>query len=151
MMYDVNVGTDHIGMIAMGEPPGQLAPNTVRIFRRNLAGDKRLPEVVGNHIIRAAHPAGFGDVLLFGKGKFSIGGSAVTGKGSNPSAAIGFLGILYIIDHITDSRAECPAPAGMQRHNTGGCHGVAPFIFLPAQRFIEIISGVSIIKTVDSQ
>ena len=59
----VDVGADDISVIASGRTPGQLAAQTIRFFRCDLAGDKGLPQMVGNHIIPAAHSAGLLDIM----------------------------------------------------------------------------------------
>ena len=44
----------------------QLPPDLVRFFRRDLAGLEGLPEMVGNHIIRAPVTSGQVRILPFG-------------------------------------------------------------------------------------
>lgn len=57
----VDMGADDIGVIALDEPLDQLTAQTVHFLRRDLAGDKGLPQMVGDHIILAAHSAGLLD------------------------------------------------------------------------------------------
>ena len=42
----VDMGADNVGVIALGEPLGQLTAQTVRVLRCDLAGDKGLPPSV---------------------------------------------------------------------------------------------------------
>ena len=62
----VNVGTDNKSVIAFGKTAGQFTAQAVGFLRRDLAGNKGLPDGVGNHIIRPALPAGLGEVLPLG-------------------------------------------------------------------------------------
>ena len=73
----VDMGADDIGVIALGEALGQLTAQTVRFLRCDLAGDKGLPQMVGNHIVLAAHSAGLLDVLIFGEKKLGVGDPAI--------------------------------------------------------------------------
>ena len=61
----VDMGADHKGVIALGEPFGKLHTQPVGFFRGNLAGDKGLPDMVGQHIVRAPYPSSGGNVLPF--------------------------------------------------------------------------------------
>ena len=63
----VNVGTDNKCVIAFGKSAGQLTAQAVGFLRRNLAGNKGLPDGVGDHIIRPTLPASLGEILTFGK------------------------------------------------------------------------------------
>ena len=54
----VNMGADNVGVIAFGEALGQLTAQTVRVLRCVSPGTKDCREMVGNHIILAAHSAG---------------------------------------------------------------------------------------------
>lgn len=63
----VDMGADDIGVIALGEALGQLTAQTVRVLRCDLSGNKGLPQMVGDHIILAAHSAGLLDVLILVK------------------------------------------------------------------------------------
>ena len=66
-MVAVNVGTDDKSMIAFGKTAGQLIAQAVGLIRRDLAGNKGLPDGVGDHIIRPALSAGLGMILTLGK------------------------------------------------------------------------------------
>ena len=61
----VDMGADHKGMIALGEPLCKLHAQPVGFFRGNLAGDKGLPDMVGKYIVRTAYPSSGGNVLPF--------------------------------------------------------------------------------------
>ena len=63
----VNVGTDDKSVIAFGKTADQLTAQAVGFLRRDLAGNKGLPDGVGNHIIRPALSAGLKEILTFGK------------------------------------------------------------------------------------
>lgn len=73
----VDMGADDIGVIALGEALGQLTAQTVRVLRCDLSGNKGLPQMVGDHIILAAHSAGLLDVLIFGEKKLGVGDPAI--------------------------------------------------------------------------
>lgn len=73
----VDMGADDIGVIALGEALGQLTAQTVRVLRCDFTGDKGLPQMVGDHIILAAHSAGLLGVLIFGEKELGIGDPAV--------------------------------------------------------------------------
>ena len=73
----VDMSADDIGVIALGEALGQLTAQTVRVLRCDLSGNKGLPQMVGDHIILAAHSAGLLDVLIFGEKKLGVGDPAI--------------------------------------------------------------------------
>ena len=54
-MRFVDVGADHKGMIAFGEPPGKFYAQPVGFLRCDLSGPERLAHMVGDHIICTAH------------------------------------------------------------------------------------------------
>ena len=58
----IYVGADHKGMVAFCQLQHQFPSDPVRFFRRDLAGLKRLPEMVGDHIIRT--PATSGQICI---------------------------------------------------------------------------------------
>ena len=60
----VDVGADDESVFAFGKTPGQLYAQAVCFLRRDLARHKGLPQVVRNHIICSAHPAGAGGIGL---------------------------------------------------------------------------------------
>ena len=51
-------------VLAFGKAPGQLHAQAVGFLRRDLARHKGLPQVVGDHVVRTAHPASAGGVGL---------------------------------------------------------------------------------------
>lgn len=63
----VDVGADDESVVSVRKPFGKLTADPVRFLRRDLAGDKGLSEMVGNHIVRTARPAGERGILPFGK------------------------------------------------------------------------------------
>ena len=73
----VDMGADNVGVIAFGEALGQLTAQTVRFLRCDLSGNKGLPQMVGDHIILAAHSAGLLDVLIFGEKELGVGDPAI--------------------------------------------------------------------------
>ena len=120
-MSFVDVGADDKGVVSFCEAPRQLIAQAVRFLWGDFAGDKRLPDGVGNHIVSSVPSAGLGLVLLFGKKKLCVSNPAVTLETGYQSTAVRFFWILYIVDNITDRFFYGPAFAGMQRHNACGC------------------------------
>ena len=118
----VDVGADHKGMIALGEPLGKFHAQAVGFFRGDFSGFEGLAHMIGNHIVRATHPPGGGDVLPFCQQKFGIGGPAVTPIASYQFPVICLLRIFYIVDDVADRLALSAALANMQRHDACGCH-----------------------------
>ena len=92
----VDMGADDIGVIALGEALGQFTAQTIRFLRCDLTGDKGLPQMVGNHIILAAHSAGLLDVLILGEKKLGVSDPAVTLPARYQPAAVRLLRILDI-------------------------------------------------------
>src|SRR5699024_8020383 len=62
-MRFVDVGADHKGMIAFGEPPGKFYAQPVGFLRCDLSGPERLAHMVGDHIICTPHSSGGGNIL----------------------------------------------------------------------------------------
>mgnify|MGYP007131634523 CR=1 FL=1 len=116
----VHMGADDKGMISLGEPPRQLIAQAVGLLRGDLAGDKGLPDLIGNHIVRPAPPAGPGEVLPFGEKELRIGDPAVTLVAGDQLAVIGFLWILRIINDVADGLPHSPALANVQGNEAGG-------------------------------
>ena len=124
----VDVGTDDESVLALGEAPGQLHAQAVGFLRRDLARHKGLPQVVGNHIVRTAHPAGAGGIGLLIQQELRVGHAAVTLVAGDEPAVVGLFGIFYIVDDVADRLADRAALAGVQRYNAGGGHvGSASF------------------------
>ena len=63
----VNVSTDDERMIALGESAGQFTAQAVGFLRRDLTGNKRLADGIGDYIIRPAPSASLRYVLPLGK------------------------------------------------------------------------------------
>lgn len=122
----VNMGADNVGVIAFGEALGQLTAQTVRVLRCDLAGDKGLPQMVGNHIILAAHSAGLLNVLILGEKKLGVGDPAVALPARNQPAAVRLLRIFGVVDDVADGLSHRAAFAGVQGHQARGCHGCSP-------------------------
>mgnify|MGYP000455965320 CR=1 FL=1 len=93
----VDMGADDIGVIALGEALGQLTAQTVRVLRCDLSGNKGLPQMVGDHIILAAHSAGLLGVLIFGEKELGIGGHVVAAVGRDQFAALGLVRVLPVV------------------------------------------------------
>ena len=94
----VDVGADDESVLAFGKAPGQLHAQPVCFLRRNLARHKGLPQVVGNHVILAAHPAGAGDVGLLIQQELGIGHAAVTLVAGDEPAVVSLVWIFYIVN-----------------------------------------------------
>ena len=118
----VDVGTDDESVLALGEAPGQLHAQVVGFLRRDLARHKRLPQVVGNHVVRAAHPAGAGGVGLLVQQELRVGHAAVTLIAGNEPAVVGLFWIFYIVDNVADGFADRAALAGVQWYDACGGH-----------------------------
>ena len=118
----VGVGADNESVLAFCETPGQLHTQPVGFLRRDLARHKGLPQVVRNHIILAAHPAGAGGVGLLVQQELRISHAAVTLVAGDEPAVVGLFWIFYIVDDVADGLADRAALAGVQRHDTGGVH-----------------------------
>ncbi len=86
----------------------------------DFAGDKGLPDLISNYIVRPALPAGPGEILPFGEKELRIGDPAVTLVAGDQLAVVGFLWILRIINDVADGLAHGPALAGVQGDETGG-------------------------------
>ena len=118
----VDMGADHKGVTALGEPLCKLHAQPVCFFRGNLAGDKGLPDMVGQHIVRAPYPSSGGNVLPFRQQKLGVGYPAVTRKAGDEPAVICLLWVGYLVDDVTDCLTFGAAFANVQRHDACGCH-----------------------------
>jgi len=118
----VDMGADDIGVIALGEALGQLTAQTVRVLRCDLSGNKGLPQMVGDHIIPAAHSAGLLDVLILGEKKLGVGDPAVALPACYQPAAVCLLRIFGVVDDSADGLSHRAAFAGVERHQARGCH-----------------------------
>ena len=122
----VDMGADDIGVIALGEALGQLTAQTVRVLRCDLSGNKGLPQMVGNHIILAAHSAGLLNVLILGEKKLGVGDPAVALPARYQPAAVCLLRVFGVVDDVADGLSNRAAFAGVERHQARGCHGCSP-------------------------
>ena len=114
MIMDVRtiyVGADDKGVIALGEAFGKLHADAVGLLRRDLSGHKRLPDMVGDHVVRPPPPAGSGEVLLLAEQKFRVRNGAVAAMGRNEPALVGLVRVLNIVQNIADGVAHAPALA----------------------------------------
>ena len=118
----VDMGADNVGVIAFGEALGQLTAQTVRVLRCDLSGNKGLPQMVGDHIILAAHSAGLLGVLIFGEKELGIGDPAVALPACYQPAAVCLLRIFGVVDDGADGLSHRAAFAGVQGHQARGCH-----------------------------
>src|SRR5699024_4627266 len=118
----IDVGTDDESVPALGESPGQLHAKPVGFLRRDLARHKGLPQVVGDHIVRTAHPAGAGGVGLLVQQKLRVSHAAVALVAGDEPAVVGLVWIFYIVDDVADGLADRATLAGVQRYDAGGGH-----------------------------
>ena len=126
-MRFINMRANYKGMVAFGESLCKFYSQPVGFFRRNLAGEKGLAHMIGDYIIRAAHPSGGGNVLMLCQQELGISDPAVTSKSGDKSAIVRLLRIGRIVDNVADRLAFRAAFADMQRHDTSGCHDKSSF------------------------
>ena len=122
----VDVGADDESVPTLGEAPGQLHAQAVGFLRRDLARHKGLPQVVGDHIVRTAHPASAGGVGLLIKKELGVGHAAVALVAGDEFAVVGLFWIFYIVDDVADRLADRAALASVKRHDAGGGHNDFP-------------------------
>ena len=118
----VDVGADNIGVVALGESSCQLTAEPVGFLRCNLAGNKGLTEVVGYHIILAAHSAGSLNVLVLRIKKFGVYDTAAALPACHKPSFVSFVRVIYIPDYIRNRLSHGSAFSCMQRHDACGCH-----------------------------
>ena len=118
----VDVGTDDKSVFAFGKTPGQLHAQPVGFLRRDLTRNEGLPQVVGDHVILAAHPAGAGGVGLLVQQELGVGHAAVALVAGDEPAVVGLVWIFYIVDDVADRLADRAALASVKRHDAGGGH-----------------------------
>ena len=69
--------------------------------------------MVGNHIVRTAHPAGAGGIGLLVQQELGVGHAAVALVAGDEPAVVSLFWIFYIVDNLTDGSALSPALADM--------------------------------------
>ena len=79
----VYVSADYKGMIAFSKTLCKFYAQPVCFFRGNLTRAEGLAHMVSDHIIRAAHSSGGGDILPLLQKELCIGGPAVTAIAGN--------------------------------------------------------------------
>src|SRR5699024_3932826 len=126
-VFIVYMCADNEGVFTLGVAPSQLTAQPVCFFRPDLTRDKGVPEMIGNHIILAPHPAGGGDVLTLIEKELLIRNPAVALKAGNEPAIVCFLRILNIVNDVADGCPYRPAFAGVQGHEPRGCHEKTSF------------------------
>ena len=102
----VNMGADDKRMVSLGEPHCQLIAQAVGLLWCDLAGDKGLPDGVGNHIIPPAPSASLGKILPLGKSKLRIGNPAVALIAADEPAVVSLCRIFYIVYDVADRFAQ---------------------------------------------
>ena len=117
---------DDIGVIALEKTLRKFAAEAIGFLRRDLARHKGLPQVVGDHIVRTAHPASAGGVGLLIKKELGVGHAAVALVAGDEPAVVGLIGIFYIVDDVADRLADRAALASVKRHDAGGGHNDFP-------------------------
>ena len=117
----VDVRADDERMTAAGKPFGKFFTDPVGLFRCDFSREKRLPEMIGNHIVRAPHPSRFLNVFPFGHQELGVGAAAVAGIAADKTPVFRFLRVCNIVDNIADCPAEAPALSGVQGHDPRGC------------------------------
>ena len=120
-MVLIRVGADDVGVVAFGEAPRQLTAEPVGFFRRDLAGDKGLPQMVGDHIVRTARSAGLLQIQPLCKRKFRVRKAAVALVACDEFSVFGLGRIFDIIENVADRRTDGSALADVQRHQACGC------------------------------
>lgn len=112
----VDMGADDKGVIPIGEAFGQLHTEAICIFGCDLAGGKRLSQMIGNHVVCAASSAGLFFIDFLAQRELRIGQLAVTLVAGDQLTVIGFLIIFHIIDDISNRSADRSPFADVQRH-----------------------------------
>ena len=116
----VDVGADDKGVFALGEAHGQLPAHAVCFLWGDLTGDEGLAQMIGDHIVRAAHSASLLNVELFHQGKFRVSDLAIASVAADKLALVGLFWIFHIVYDVADGRVDAPALADVQRHQACG-------------------------------
>lgn len=138
-MVFIHMGTHHKGMIALCQLQRKLPPDLIRFFRRDFAGLEGLPEVVGDHIIRAPVPSGQVQILPLGKKELRIRDPGITLIAINEFSKIRFLRILHIVNNVRNSRRHIPAFSYMQRHQPCSRHTNTSLIQFSRLSFLALV------------
>ena len=93
----VDVGAYDESVLAFGKAPGQFHAQPVGFFRCDRARHKGLPQVIGNHVILAAHPAGAGGVGLLVQQELGVRHAAIALIAGDEPAVFGLVWIFYIV------------------------------------------------------
>ena len=115
---------DDIRMIPLGKAPRQLLSQPVRFLRRDLARNKRLPQMIGDYVLSADPSRRVPFILLQRKMKLGVCHSAVAFKAGNEPLLIRLFRILHIIQYFSDGLSNRPPLSDMQRHNPRRCHSL---------------------------
>ena len=78
--------------------------------------------MISDDVILPAHPTGGSNVLPLGQQKLGICNFAVALVAGHEPPFIGLCRVLHIVDTILNGPPYRPALAGVQRHDTCGCH-----------------------------
>ena len=95
-VFPVRVGGNDKRIFALGKPHCQLIAHLVGFLCGDFTGLKRLPYLIGDHIIFLSAPGGK-FVLPFGQHKFFIHRQRTTFVAANQFAMLSLIGILYIV------------------------------------------------------
>ncbi len=93
----INMRCDNKSVLPFGKAHRQFITGFVCFFRRYFTGLKRLPDLIGQHIVLPDSPSRHGGVLPLRKEKFRVHDSCVTAERGHQPAAVGFIRIFGII------------------------------------------------------
>ena len=116
----VYMGADNKRMVPFGESHSQFIAQAVGILRCDLAGNKGLAYLIGDHIVRSPLSAGPSLILPLGQKKLCVSNPAITLIAGDQSAVVRLSRIFYIVNDIADGLTNSPALAGVQGDETGG-------------------------------
>ena len=95
-VFLVHMGTDDKSVFPLRQRHCQFIADFVRQLRRDFSRLKRLPQMVGNHIMFLLTVPGDGSILPLGKKKLLVCDSWIALVSCHQFAAIGFLWLFYI-------------------------------------------------------